>query len=107
LNIWHVKEQYHKLLENVRQAAQRDLILDEKFIESKFEIEKVLEPLSAEEKEEQRQSLQLIINQAYVNRELRQKGKFAEDKREVQNLKYLGYRINKNSLIMKEKKFIK
>lgn len=90
---------YKKLLEQVQEVAKRgDLLFDETYLEKKFNISKKIEDLP--DPVERRKNLQLIINQAYINHELRlgNRGHLTTgDSVEVVMLKHLGYRVDKNS----------
>ncbi|WP_068467948.1 hypothetical protein [Candidatus Protochlamydia phocaeensis] len=94
----HAKDQFDHLLVAIKESASRDLILDERLIEKKFDITAVLKPLTPSEQQARRDALQKIINQAYLNRELRLKSHLISGQEgEVSVLKHLGYSINPDS----------
>lgn len=97
------QENFDHLAIEITQLANQDLILDESLIEKKFNIEEVLKPLSESEQQGRREKLQQIINRAYLNRELKQKGKMVTgSQQEAQLLSYWGYHLNKTAYQDKE-----
>lgn len=91
----HKEEIFLQLLDKVKKAANLDLYLDEKHIEDKFEIGKVLSSLTPEEEQQRREDLRKIINQAFVVRELKEKGKLTTgDREETFLLECLGYNVS-------------
>lgn len=87
---------FTSLLEKIKESASRDLFLDESYIEKKFEVDKALSSLTPEQTQKRREELKIVINKAFVLRELKQRGKLTiGNPEEVQLLDYLGYRASK------------
>lgn len=92
------RNNFDNILSSIKESANKDLVLDDNFIDQKFCITQTIQPLSKEEQERRRITLQKIINQAYVTQELKYKGKFACGSfMEHKLLKYLGYTLDENS----------
>lgn len=90
----HARQAFDQLASEIAELASRDLPLDETLIEKKFNIEAVLKPLSEPDQAARRAQLQHIINRAYLNRELKQKGKMATPLQgEKRLLRYWGYKL--------------
>ncbi len=88
------EENFAELLEKVKDSAKKDLFLDDQFIEKKFHITDKLQDLPEAVRQERRDRLQNIINQAFINRELRDKGKITTgDEAEFTLLKCLGFNV--------------
>jgi hypothetical protein len=93
-----IQQEFDLLLGKVKVQAQQDLILDEQFIEKKFNIASILKPLSPDEQKKRREDLQKVINQAYVNREFKQKIRLTKgEKDERKLLAYLKFDIGDQS----------
>lgn len=89
---------FDDLLKKVDDQSKLDLYLNEEFIENKFNVTELLKPLPENQQRERRVALQKVINQAFINRELKQKGKLTNgDENEKQLLKNFGFDINGNS----------
>lgn len=86
------------LCDKIREAANRDLMLDEAFIEKKFDVKSVLDSLPSSEREARRSLLQSVINKAYVTRELKLKsGLITGQEEEAILLNNLGYPLSPES----------
>ena len=89
---------FNEVLETIRKDANRDLYLDEEHIDAKFNIPKMIDNCSPQEKETRRQAIRRIINEAYIARELKQRGRLSTgEKNDVTLLRHLGYPIQDNS----------
>lgn len=94
----YAKEAYEGLLERIQDAAKRDLPLDEQYVEKQFHINEILTPSTPQVQKEKRQQLQVLINSAYLMRELRQRGKYVTPvAHEVKLLCSLGYQLTDSS----------
>jgi hypothetical protein len=92
------RQQFGHLLQNIKEGLKQDLYLSEDAIDSKFKVTETIKTLPIAEQQERRAMLQKIINQAYVNQELRQKGKLASGTEEESLLlSHLGYDISDQS----------
>jgi hypothetical protein len=92
------QQAFDHLLQEIQTQSKQDLILDEQFIEKKFNIAKVLEPLDPEQQKKRREDLQKIINQAYVNREFKQKAKLTNGETDERKLlAYLKFEVDDKS----------
>ncbi len=77
---------FDTILKNVEDQSKLDLYLDDPSIEKKFKVESTLIPLSEQQQRHRRESLQKIINHAYLTRELKQKGKLISGDENEKNL---------------------
>lgn len=92
------------LLKALRESAARDLHLDEEFIENKYSIKAILAALDPEEKKAWQDKFNHVINQAYLHRWLKQRGKIVQgEDSELIFLKLLGYPISETKYDDKEK----
>lgn len=90
------EKDFQNILATIKDLASKDLYLNDAFIESKFKIADTLKFLSAEEQVKRRQQLQLIINTAFLNHELRKKGNYVSGSKDEMNLlSCLGYDVYK------------
>lgn len=98
IKIFEAKREFDLLLKKVKTQAQQDLILDEKLIEQKFKIDNLLKPLPPGEQKKRREELQKTINLAYINRELKNKGKLTSGERDERTLlSCLDYNVDEKS----------
>ncbi|MBA3603634.1 MAG: hypothetical protein H0W50_08335 [Parachlamydiaceae bacterium] len=89
---------FDAILKNVEDQSKTDLYLDDPSIEKKFKVASTLTPLSEKQQRHRRESLQKIINHAYLARELKQKGKLINgDDNEKNLLSALNFNVEKNS----------
>ncbi|CUI17048.1 hypothetical protein PNK_1436 [Candidatus Protochlamydia naegleriophila] len=89
---------FELLLETIRNSSERDLFLDETFIENKFEIARAIDHFTPREKQQRRDALQRIINQAYITREFKQKIRLINgEPDEAILLACLGYTLDEHS----------
>lgn len=87
--------EFEKLAEAIKAAANRDLYFDDAFIEERFHINQKLNELPEEDRQVRRDELQNIINQAYITRELNNRGKITTgDATEVALLRNWDYLRN-------------
>jgi len=85
------------LLNEIKASAAKDLPLQDNFVENQFHVDTIMKSLPENLKQERRLKLQKILAQAYINRELKQKGKVRGSKEESQFLTKLGYTLDANS----------
>jgi hypothetical protein len=89
---------FDDLLKKVDDQSKLDLYLNEESIESKFNVADVLKPLTENQQRDRREALQKVINQAFITRELKQKGKLTNgDENERDLLQSLGFNVEENS----------
>ena len=92
------------LLKTLRESAARDLHLDEEFIENKYSIKATLATLNPEEQKTWQEKFNHVLNHAFLQRWLQQKGKIVEgEDSEIIFLTCLGYPINETNYHDKEK----
>ena len=87
-------EKWQAAMDLVEKGAKTDLWLDETFVNSQFGLQGILQPLPEEKQQLRKQMLQQILNEAYINRALRERGGIASGtdmERHILNL--LGYQI--------------
>lgn len=89
------EENFADLLKKVEEAANRDLLLDEAYIEDKFKIGEALSNFSPEQIQQKREELRTVINRALAVRELKQQGKLATG--ESDEMLLLGFLEDKDS----------
>lgn len=89
---------FEVLLETIRNSSERDLFLDDAFIENKYEIARAIDEFTPRERQQRRDALQRIINQAYITREFKQKTRLINgEPDEAILLTCLGYTVDEHS----------
>lgn len=89
---------YESIKQKIDEQSQTDLFLDDTFIEKKFDLTNAFRPLTVDQQRVRRAAIQKVINQAYINRELKQKGKLTTgDRSEKKMLYYLGFKVGSSS----------
>lgn len=92
------EQEFERLLAKVKDQAQHDLVLDEQLIEKKFDVGNYLKPLSPVQQQKRREELQKVINQAYINREIKQKAKWVTGETDERRLlSYLKFKVDAQS----------
>ncbi len=92
------EQTFESLLGEIEIRAQQDLVLDQQCIEKTFRFDDFLLPLSPQERQKRREDLKKIINQAYINRELKQKAKWVTGEADEKRLlAYLQFNVDDQS----------
>lgn len=99
------KKEFSELLEKIKEAAKGGEILDDDYLSKKFKVADALRSLSPEEQEKRRANLRKVINEAYLQRELKENLTWIRgSKQEITILKGLGYKINDEADYYKKEK---
>lgn len=103
IEVSQAEHDFDRLIKNIKAAVKKGLYLNNAYIEEKFQINKHLQSLPENRRQEKSQVLTAVISQAFINRQLSSKRKLmSPSKDEISLLNFLGISTNKPAYFDKE-----